>query len=83
MPPMGTVIKVDGSGPTTLSANSSQASVEFADIVLGESYSFTLVAIDSFNVISVEVAIPEVTGKIANFVTIYKNNRANSDIFLG
>ena len=81
MPPMGTVIKVDGSGPTTLSANSSQASVEFTDIVLGESYNLTLVAIDSLNVISAEVAISEVTGKNTYFVTSYKNNRAYSDIF--
>ena len=81
MPPMETVIKVDGSGPTMLSANSSQASVEFTDIVLGESYSFTLVAIDSLEVISAEVAISEVTGKNTNFVTSYKNNRAYSDIF--
>ena len=72
---MGTVIKVDGSGPTTLSANSSQSSVEFTDIVLGESYSFTLVAIDSFSVISAEVAIPEIIGKNTNFFTNYKINQ--------
>ena len=81
MPPPGTVIKVDVSGPTTLSANSSQASVEFTDIVLGASYSLTIVAIDSLEVISAEVAIPEVTGKNTNFVTSYKHNRAYSDIF--
>ena len=65
MPPAGTLIMVQGNSYQSMVApqTSTETMVEFTDIVLGQAYNFTLVAIDSYNIRSAATSITNVTGK--------------------
>ena len=65
MPPAGTTILVQGSSNQFMVApqNSTGTMARFTDIVLGEAYNFSLVAIDSNNIMSAAIIITNVSGE--------------------
>jgi len=65
MLPNGTIMRIVGSGPTMLSEDINDGTTAvFTNILLGDPYNFTLVAIDSNEVMSAEAFLLNVMGKM-------------------